>query len=492
MAPQAIIDLLSTDDELPAHPRVLKTKTAAKESPASLFLSDPLHSEDVASNDWGESVPKRRKLSKSPPPEISKHSSTSKILALSKTKHNRSISELSDDIIFTSSAGIPRTSFRPLGGQSNNPLTEESEDDLPDDIFSIGKENLAPQFSDKTASFLAKVKGKQASVPRKSATAGKATVKRKAARISSLSPRSTQYNYDSDGNTQSRAKPAKNSKLTDEEKALRAQEKETLKETRAIQKAKDKEVEKENRRLEREEKAREKQRAADLAEVNKAKKDRKETCKEMFVDLPLSIEGSRVDDQIREFLKNQQITTTSYQSPIPHIIRWRRKIDSCFDEEQGHRVAIPKEIRDEKHALCLMSAKEFVDLATANASHVENDTLDGHIHKVKTRYTGYSIIYIVEGLDPWLRKNKNARNRAYQAAVLGQTESTDGTAPASSQQTSRRKKQPEVPIDEDMIEDALLRLQVIEHCLVHHTATSFESAEWVANFTQHISQIPYK
>ena len=490
MAPEAIIDLLSTDDEFPARSTLLKTKTGATDSrlkPESLFLSDPPNGED---SEWSESAPKRRKFTKSPSPQNSKCSSTSTSLALFMTKHNRNTSELSDDIIFTSSAGIARNDFRSIEKESDLGLTEESEDDLPNDIFSIGKDNLAPQFSDKTASFLAKVKGKHASVSRKNV--GKTTAKRKPPRVPSLSPRSTHDINDSDENTQPRAKPAKKFKLTDEEKASRAEQKEALKEARAIQKAKDKEAEKEKRRLEREEKAREKQRAADLAEVNKAKKDRKETCKEMIVDLPISIEGSRVDDQIREFLKNQQITTTSYQSPIPHVIRWKRKIDSYFDEEQGHRVAIAKEIRDEKHALCLMSAKEFVELATANTNHVDNDTLESHIQRVKTNFTEHSIIYVVEGLDAWMRKNKNARNRAYQAAVLGQTESTDGTAPASGQQASRRKKQTEVPIDEDMIEDAFLRLQVMEKCLVHHTATSFESAEWVANFTQHISQIPYK
>lgn len=60
------------------------------------------------------------------------------------------------------------------------------------------------------------------------------------------------------------------------------------------------------------------------------------------------------------------------------------------------------------------------------------------------------------------------------------------------QHASRRKKAPEVRVDEDLIEDALLQLQVLNNCLIHHTATSHDSAEWIANFTQHISLIPYK
>lgn len=57
-----------------------------------------------------------------------------------------------------------------------------------------------------------------------------------------------------------------------------------------------------------------------------------------------------------------------------------------------------------------------------------------------------------------MRKKKNARNRAYQAIVL-----------------RGRKQQPKGFI-EDMIEDGLLQAQVVEDCLVHHTATYFESA----------------
>lgn len=92
-----------------------------------------------------------------------------------------------------------------------------------------------------------------------------------------------------------------------------------------------------------------------------------------------------------------------------------------------------------------------------------------------------------------MRKNRNARNRNYQAAVLdqsdshGQDSSAGGLDPAA-----KRKKQRIEVIDEDIIEDALLRLQIANNCLIHHTATTVETAEWVVHFTQQISQIPYR
>ena len=501
MAPPAVINLLSTDDEQPASPNLPKKKaatTALKSQSLNPYPSDPDDIDGLIVEDWDESAPKRRRLSKSPPSQTNVTTGPTALstsIALTATGHIRSASEILDDIVFTSSAGagITKHTLRAFKRTSSDGSEGESDDDLPDDIFSLGNSNLGPRLSEKTTRFLAKIQSSQTSTAKKNRGAGRPTATRTISKTTSLSIEATQDAINSDDECQAiqqpRSKGAKKPKLTEEEKALRAQEKEALKEIRLAQKAKDKDVEKERRRIEREEKAREKQRIADLAEVNKAKTDKKETCMEMIVDLPISIEGTRVDDQIKEFLKNQQITTTSYQSPVPNVIRWRRKVDSYFDEEQGHRVAMPKEIRSEKHVLCLMGAKEFVELAIAEHSQHGHGTLEGHIRTLKTSFAGCTVIYIIEGLDAWMRKNKNARNRAYQAAVLKQAEHSGAT---SSSQHNSRRKQPDAPIDEDMIEDALLRLQIIEECLVHHTTTPFESAQWVANFTQHISQTPYR
>ena len=501
MAPQAVIDLLSTDDENPALPNLPEkraVKTGLKSQSHYPSLSDLDDIDDFTSGDWNESAPKRRRLSKSPPSQsnvAARPLAQSKSITLTTTGYTRGGSDFSDDIIFTSSAGVgaAKDAIRAFNQAPDNGSGEESDDDLPDDIFSLGNPNLGSGLSDKTRSFLAKIKTSQTSTARRKHGAGRPTATRSISKTTSVSIETTQDTGNSDDGHQAvqlpRPKATRKPKLTEEEKAIKAQEKEASKEIRLAQKAKDKEVEKERRRVEREEKAREKQKIADLLEVNKAKTDKKETCMEMIVDLPVSIEGARVDDQIREFLKNQQITATSYQSPVPNVVRWRRKVESYFDEEQGHRVAMPKEIRNEKHALCLMWAKDFVELATADPSKHGSDTLEGHIRKLKTSFAGCTVIYIIEGLEAWMRKNKNARNRAYQAAVLKQAEDSGTT---SSSQHNSRRKQPDPLIDEDMIEDALLRLQIIEECLVHHTATPFESAQWVVNFTQHISQIPYK
>lgn len=282
----------------------------------------------------------------------------------------------------------------------------------------------------------------------------------------------------------------KKRKVADAEKEAKDEEKEFAKAEKARKKLKEREEEKERKRVAKEEKAREKQIAADLAEVNKAKTDKKTSTPEMIVDIPSSIEGKSIDTQIRGFLKNLQVETTSYDSPLPNIIKWRRKVTAQFNEEMGHWEPTQLEIRLERHVLCLLSAKEFVAMACANAAEVDGQDLEAHVLKFKSRYEDSILMYLIEGLEPWMRKNKNTRNRAYQTAVLSQMDGQ--AAEASTASKSRRKKPAEEYIDEDMVEDALLRLQVMHGCLIHHTAVTVESAEWVANFTQHISTIPYR
>jgi len=283
---------------------------------------------------------------------------------------------------------------------------------------------------------------------------------------------------------------SKKRKITDVEKGARELEKGHTKAEKAEKKLKEKEDEKERKRVLKEEKAREKQLAADLAEVNKVRTDKKTSTPEMVVDLPLSIEGKSVDDQIKGFLKNLQVQTTTYNSLVPNIIKWRRKVTAQFNEEFGHWEPIPAEIRRESHVLCLLSAKEFVDMAGANPAEVDGQDLEAHVLKLKSKYENSIPIYLIEGLEAWMRKNKNTRNRAYQAAVLSQMDGQGAEAPTVS--NSRRKKSADEYIDEDMVEDALLRLQAMHGCLIHHTAVTVETAEWVANFTQHISTIPYR
>lgn len=270
----------------------------------------------------------------------------------------------------------------------------------------------------------------------------------------------------------------------------------------AEDKAAAKEAEKQRKQRERDEskeqKRREKEREAALAEVNKVRTDKKVTTPEMIVDLPSSMNPS-IRLQVETLLEDLNVQHHTYDSPVNNVVKWRRKVRARFNKDEGYREPIPVEhIETEKHAMVLMPAAEFVELALgANGSDLE-----AHVLRMQRHYDGDQLMYMIEGLTPWMRKNRNVRNRQFQSAVRNAGPDADAatgaaTAPPPSSQATpgRRKKDPKPPpvyIDEDQVEDALLQLQVSHGVIIHHTAAPIETAQWVATFTQHISQIPYR
>lgn len=377
--------------------------------------------------------------------------------------------------------------------ESQSLSSDDSEESFPEDIMcsSTHQPTRATKLSQRTSALLARLDNP---TKRKRPLSGES--RDRTEKTSRVRARSADLENEELGSQVVQASgknaPSKRikSKSTDEGKAAKA-ERENLRTANRAQKAKEKEEALEMKRIMKEEKAKQKQLDAALAEVNKSKLDKKITGPEMIVDLPASIDGQQIDTQIREFLKNLHIDVSLYQSPMPNMIKWRRKVKSRFNETKGHwEVVEPMVIEEEKYILCLMDAKEFVALASGAPQHNVSD-VEAHVAKVKNQFEGCKPIYLIEGLNSWMRKNKAQLNTAYRTAVLNQMdERQDPGSGISQSSSSRRKKDAHKHVDEDVIEDALLQLQVTHRCLVHHTTTTVESAEWVAIFTQQISMIP--
>ncbi|PKY03495.1 hypothetical protein P168DRAFT_290664 [Aspergillus campestris IBT 28561] len=258
------------------------------------------------------------------------------------------------------------------------------------------------------------------------------------------------------------------SKRTTADKDARAREREATK----AQREHDRQVEKERKQRLKEEKAREKQRTADLAAVNKLKIDKKESLPEMIVDLATTLQETSVGNQTAEFMTRLGVEQTFFASAIPNVVRWRRKVRAQYNPRLGYWEPCVPHVQDEAHVLVLLTAQEFVNLATATPSTHPSESshpvdLQTHVHNLRTAYPNCSPIYLIEGLKAWFRKNQTARNRAFQAA------------------------QPD-PISDDVVEDALLALQVTHTCLIHHSGTPAESATWIKTFTEHVSTVPYR
>ncbi|RSL73944.1 hypothetical protein CEP51_011707 [Fusarium floridanum] len=248
------------------------------------------------------------------------------------------------------------------------------------------------------------------------------------------------------------------------------------KEARASAKEADKETKRREKQEAKEAKAREKERNAALAEVNKLRTDKKVSTPEMIVDIPSSLNPT-VSTQLTAMLEPLDVQFTTWESPVENVIKWRRKVKSRYNDDLGLWEPIPLRLQDEKHALVAMTADEFVKLAL-------DDELSSHVEKMERHFSNHHIIYLLEGLIPWMRKNRNLRNRQFTSRVRAQE--------ASASNSGRRNKPAESYIPEETIEDALLQLQVMHDVLIHHTTIPLETAEWIVNFTQHVSTIPYR
>lgn len=515
MASGQVIDLISSDDEATSK-RCPPPKSVFKPSTGNarkfLYLSDDFDSTHTEHAWAAESLPKRRKLG---PPE--KKNELPGLAPTNRTNGGLSTktclrdtkkqtigwinSDDEDPIIFTSSSHQQTARLPASITTLDQPQIESdnSDDSFPDDILSAPvPRNKVSNLSERTAALLASLSEQTSRQTNK--RKGSSEMAGKDER--SLSRSSTQ-GAGSDTRVSAVEAQArdprvpKRFKLTEEEriakvaqnereKEARAKERENARAANREEKAKGKGKEKERKRLEREAKEKEKQIAAELAEVNKAKIDKKDSTVEMIVDLPVSLDGQTVITQTKEFLKNIEVDTTLYQSPVANMIKWRRKMKAKWNIELERWEPLQHmQIEDEKHVMCLLPAKEFVSLVMSRG----DEDIDMHLAKLKSTHPGCIPIYLIEGLHAFLRKNKTAENRAYQAKVLNQ--SNPDSVPSCSQQ-AKRKKLTEEPVDEDKIEDALLRLQVMNECLVHHAAAPVETAEWITHFTQHISTIPYR
>ncbi|KAI5843164.1 hypothetical protein BZA05DRAFT_411329 [Tricharina praecox] len=280
------------------------------------------------------------------------------------------------------------------------------------------------------------------------------------------------------------AAASKRGGLSEEEKAHRAAEK-------AAEKAKKEEAARAKKEA-KEAAAAEKRREQELASFNKLRTSKKDSSPEMIVDISTALARDDVGTRLVGLLKDlgSDPRPTWQLSGIERdwkVVKWRREVKAEYNPALSVFVPLPqKEIRNEKHILVHLTAKEFVELAyPEDADALLN--LDAHVKIMKKLVRGpdVRVIYMIDGLVAYARKSKATKNNNFRAQVLS---AMDG-APAPA---ARRAAPSARIIDEEMLEDALLKLQVKHSCLIQQTAGSIESAEWISILTGDISTIPYK
>lgn len=517
MAPE-VISLLSSPECSPVRlsppPATRPVRNASRKNDLS-FLSDDLNSSLFEYGAFDTPATKKRRLTLTPEPQkketsrkgkdtfsllLSEDSIVSDIRPTNGTRYNPPAqshlwSEISDPIFCSSSAPEPRHTYeneRVASGRKRKAITVEDSVDDPqmnffrdyvDEPFSPLPSNpLNTNLSSRTAAILASIRSKNSKVPVTKGRTGRGS----AGTTFALSDDDDDDVVDLDCLAPAPEKKKRATKSSTVDKTAKALERQAVKAKKDQEKAE----EKERKRKEKEEKEKQKRLAADIAEVNKSKVDKKVSTPEMILDVSSMFENTSVGNQVGEFMRHLGVEVKFVSTQQSGIVRWRRKVTARYNEEAGHWEPCPSTIEREEHVLCFLSAQEFVDMAVV--SHDDDTqgsiTLEGHLLKLKRTFPTCKPIYLIEGLSAWMRKNKNIRNRAYQAAVRRQINEETANP------TRRKSKKPDAPppLDEDTIEDALLQLQLQHSCLIHHAAAPAESAEWIKNFTEHISTIPYR
>lgn len=544
-----VIDLISSDPPLPDKPQVQQVQQSSKPLPSrppphlGQISSDSIDVSLFANEDFLDKPAKKRRVSHEKRSPLRKTTSVcdttfpgldpsflfsdeefdlppSNPAAMRKQPARNA--EDSDPIIFTSSAPEPSAKsklppprrpfhelsdvialdddqddfLKTLGKQGSNRFTQDSIEEFSDpfqmpgfaDMVSMSQPESKTVFSSKTAGLLANLNASGKGNGAESSSKSSRSRKPKSAAMGTLGDFDLSDELDEPQEPQRPKK--KSTKITTAEKEAKAKARAELK----AQRDQERQLEKERKQQLKEEKAKQKQLAADISEVNKLKVDKKDSTPEMIIDMSSSFEEGSVGNQTIEFMKRLGVEHRFVASRIPNVIKWRRKMNAKYNEAAGHWEPCPFHIQEEKHVLCLVPAQDFVDLVIASDSE-ERESLELHVSKVKSSYPGHKVIYLIEGLTAWMRKNRNSRNRAYQAEVLRQYEQPSTEEPTTSRGRGRKpKNKPETtpPVDDDTIEDALLTLQVAYSCLIHHSGAPAESAEWIKNFTEHISTIPYR
>ena len=305
---------------------------------------------------------------------------------------------------------------------------------------------------------------------------------------------------------------------------VKVAERASLKAKKKAEKDAERDAEKDRKRREKEETAREKQIAADKAEVNKSKLNKNDTTSEMIVEISASLQDTSVGNQVAEYMKELSVDTHFVDEEVNltsdgdqfhdvrSIVRWKRKVASVYDDENDEWVRIARQrIAYEKHILIYLTALDFIKLMAGHATggeelstineDVMRQNVDLYVTKARYTYANCVPILLIQGLDAWLKKNANAKNREYTATVRAKaTIEEDGSNPqvtSSSQSGARKRKKPAMPavdlsfVTLDAVNELMLHLQLNHQPIVIQRTTSpATSASEIMKFTQHLSTRP--
>ncbi|KAF9163720.1 putative monocarboxylate transporter mch1 [Mortierella sp. AD011] len=231
---------------------------------------------------------------------------------------------------------------------------------------------------------------------------------------------------------------------------------------------------------------------------------------ECQVDL-LSSAGAETSTNMQ--LHGNHNDSTSSPIPIQNLIFWRRIVSHRYDDDQDMFVPVDpdydKEIELELFSVIYLEAKEFANMIQLGQL---GDTLalvrrDMKLRKNKERLrmSGMSyhgaiplkdrdqkqrVIFLISGMESYLRNLKKVTTKRFQQAVLATLQ--QGATENNSLPSFKAAAEEESSVDYDRIEREMLYLQLEQDCCVIQTSDDDESAQVLVTLTEQIGLRPYK
>ncbi|KAG0329880.1 hypothetical protein BG000_011904, partial [Podila horticola] len=193
--------------------------------------------------------------------------------------------------------------------------------------------------------------------------------------------------------------------------------------------------------------------------------------------------------------------------PLRNIIYWRRRVVRRYNEEQDMFVPTDElEIDLEPFTLIYLTGKEFAlhielgrlrtNLETVKKDMVARRNKDnlrkyGPSHESNPEDKKQRVIYLIEGMETFIRGLKTNTNKNFRQAVLAQMQPDQLSGTGSSKKNNLDNLE-EPAVDRERIEREFLWLQLEQDCLIIHTHDDEDSAQAVVSLTEQIGLTPYK
>ncbi|OUM55783.1 hypothetical protein BVG19_g5381 [[Candida] boidinii] len=221
--------------------------------------------------------------------------------------------------------------------------------------------------------------------------------------------------------------------------------------------------------------------------------NKKRTKDEILSEMIISFE-SNLYDSLQNLSKSSSTNLENDFNPITikkfidfsklPIIQWQRKSNKRFYSKRGVFVPINDEITYEQTIAIYIPADKLVaKLYDETISQLINDVKISHGLKTK-RKIGTNLIVLVDGLESYLTKIKNARNREFKKSVLSnlQDDDDDDNLPSK-----RRRKTPEksqlLNYDVDEIRKKIMELEVFHNSHIFIIKGYNDLKNWLFSFS---------